>query len=234
MHGVNMRHMKPATSEKDPRSPALQGANARRLFMKLRWLMEQHDVNADRVINIDEGAVYCRCKRSAGAVEARHKRSSKAKSEEATSLTAAFGVDRDPLEMLLQILHAEKTTAVLPQEPFPPHSLRTFSENGSAISSTTVELAIASDGVINPAGHSRAWILLWEMASVHASEVTLCFHEGVVASCRVVFHCIPKHFVLAAFGARAAQDVLLHLVSIYAHNLVGLVLHLVCVFFTNL
>ena len=153
LHGMNMKNMKPAMSEKDPRSPGLQDANARRLFMKLRWLMEQHDVKADRVINIDEGAVYCRCKRSAGAVEARLVR----------WRCWCKSCTRRKQPQCCRRSRSRRTHCTL--------SLRT----ASAISSTTVELAIASDGVKNPAGHSRAWIPLWGLASVHASEVTLAF-----------------------------------------------------------
>ena len=39
--------------------------------------------------------------------------------KEPTTFTAAFSMDRGPLDMLVQIVHAGKTDAVLPEQPLP-------------------------------------------------------------------------------------------------------------------
>ena len=39
--------------------------------------------------------------------------------KEATTFTVAFSMDRGPLDMLVQIVHAGKTDAVLPEQPWP-------------------------------------------------------------------------------------------------------------------
>ena len=41
---------------------------------------------------------------------------------EATTFTMAFSMDRGPLDMLVQIVHAGKTDAVLPEQPWPEHT----------------------------------------------------------------------------------------------------------------
>ena len=41
---------------------------------------------------------------------------------EATTFTVAFSMDRGPLDMLVQIVHAGKTDAVLPEQPWLEHT----------------------------------------------------------------------------------------------------------------
>ena len=73
--------------------------------------------------------------------------------------------------MLVQVVHSGKTDAVLPEEPWPEHTHHVTSENGWATTTTILQLAATLDDVMNKEGQS--WILLWDMASIHASETTL-------------------------------------------------------------
>ena len=56
-------------------------------------------MSADRVVNIDETS----CKQA----------QLQGNAKEATTFTVAFSMDRGPLDMLVQIVHAGKTDAVL-------------------------------------------------------------------------------------------------------------------------
>ena len=80
---------------------------------------------------------------------------------------------RGPLDMLVQIVHAGKTDAVLPEQPWPERTHHVTSENGWATTTTLLQLTATLDGVLNPGREGQSWILLWEMASIHASEATL-------------------------------------------------------------
>ena len=93
--------------------------------------------------------------------------------KEATTFTVAFSMDRGPLDMLVQIVHAGMTDAVLPEQPWPEHTHHVASENGWATTTTILQLAAMWDNVLNPSREGQAWILLWDMASIHASKATL-------------------------------------------------------------
>ena len=93
--------------------------------------------------------------------------------KEATTFTVAFSMDRGPLDMLVQVVHAGKTAAVLPAQPWPESTHHVISDNGWATTTTILQLAAALDNVLNPSREGQSWILLWDMASVHASEATL-------------------------------------------------------------
>ena len=77
----------------------------------------------------------------------------------ATTFTIASSIDRGPLDMLVQIVHAGKTDAVLPEQPWPERTHHVTSENWG------------HDDHDPAAG--QAWILLWDMASILASADTL-------------------------------------------------------------
>ena len=49
--------------------------------------------------------------------------------KEATTFTVAFRMDRGSLDVLVQIVHADKTDAVLPEQPWPERTLHVTSEN---------------------------------------------------------------------------------------------------------
>ena len=46
------------------------------------------------------------------------------------------------------------------------------SENGGATKATLVQLTAALDDVMSPGKEGQSWILLWDMASIHATEAT--------------------------------------------------------------
>ena len=85
-----------------------------------------------------------------------------------------FSMDRGPLDMLMQMVHAGKTDAVLPEQPRLERTHHVTSQNGWAITATTILQFIATlDTVLNPSKEGHAWILLWDTASIHASEGTM-------------------------------------------------------------
>ena len=104
-------------------------------------------------------------------------------------------MDRGPLDMLVQIVHAGKTDAVLPEQPWPERACHVTSENGWATTTTLLHFAATLDNVLNSSREGQAWILLWDMASIHASADTLAAKR---ASRRTVLPPVTKHFVLAA------------------------------------
>ena len=64
----------------------------------------------------------------------------------------------------VQIVHAGKTDAVLPEQPWPERTHHVTSENGWATTTTILQLAATLDDVMNPSKEGQAWILLWDMA----------------------------------------------------------------------
>ena len=91
----------------------------------------------------------------------------------------AFSMDRGPLDMLVQIVQAGKTDAVLPERPWPERTHHVTSENGRATTTTILQLTATLDKVLNPSREGQAWILLWDMARIHASEATLAAMRAV-------------------------------------------------------
>ena len=174
LHGMRLSFKKPARCLKELHSPEQQQANAHRLFVKLCWLTETHAVGADRVVNIDETSRRLLPVHKTGWGHRGKKQAQlQGNTKEATTFTVAFSMDRGPLDMLVQIVHAGKTAAVLPEKPWPERTRHVISENGWATTATIMQLAAALDDVLNPGWEGRPWILLWDMASVHASEATL-------------------------------------------------------------
>ena len=136
--------------------------------------MEKHAVGADRVVNIDETSCRLLPVHQTGWGRLGKKQAQlQGNTKEATTFTVAFSMDRGPLDMLVQIVHAGKTDAVLPEQPWPERTHHVISENGWATTTTILQLAAALDNVLNPGREGQSWILLWDMASVHASEATL-------------------------------------------------------------
>ena len=122
----------------------------------------------DRVVNIDETS---RCIRS--GEPPRRESSPEGNAKESTTFTIAFSMDRGPLDLLVQIVHAGKTNAVLPEKPWPERTRHVTSENGWATTTTILQLAASLDDVMNPSKEGQSWIFLWDMAGIHASEATL-------------------------------------------------------------
>ena len=174
LHGMRLSFKKPAKCLKELHSLALQEANTHRLFIKLCWLMDTHAVGADRVVNIDETSCRLLPVHQTGWVRRGEKQAQlQGNTKEATTFTIAFSMDRGPLDMLVQIVHAGKTDAVLPEQPWPERTHHVTSENGWATTTTLLQLTATLDDVMNPGREGQSWILLWDMASIHASEATL-------------------------------------------------------------
>ena len=95
------------------------------LFIKLCWQMSTYGVSEDRVVNTDE--TPCRL---LPVHQLRGVKQAQGNTREATTFTVAFSMDRGPLDMLVQIVHAGKTDAVLPEQPWLEHPHHVTSENG--------------------------------------------------------------------------------------------------------
>ena len=191
---MRLSFKKPAKCVKELHSPE-QHANTHQLFIKLCWLLSTHAVSADRVVNIDE--TFCRLLPGhqigwgrRGVKQAQLQGNAK----EATTFTVAFSMDRGPLDMLTQIVHAGKTDAVLPELPWPEHTHHVTSENGWATTTTLLQLTATLHNVLNPSKEGPTWILLWEIARIHASEATLAARKAAF-----------PHVVLCFFPPRSTS-----------------------------
>ena len=192
LRGMRLSFKKPAKCLKELHSPALQEANTHRLFIKLCWLMDKHAVSADRVVNIDETSCRLLPVHHIGWGRRGVKQAQlQGNTKEATTFTVAFSMGRGPLDMLVQIVHAGKTDAVLPEQPWPERTHHVTSENGWATTTTLLQLTATLDGVLNPGREGQSWILLWDMASIHASEATLAAMKAAFP--HVVLCFIPPH-----------------------------------------
>ena len=142
LRGMRLSFKKPAKCLKELHSPALQEANTQRLFIKLCWLMNKHAVSADRVVNIDETSCHLLPVHQIGWGRRGVKQAQlQGNTKEATTFTVAFSMDRGPLDMLVQIVHAGKTDAVLPEQPWPEHTRHVTSENGWATTTRILQFA---------------------------------------------------------------------------------------------
>ena len=150
--------------------------NTHRLFIKLCWLMDKHAVSADRVVNIDDTSCRFLWVHQTGWGHSGVKQAQlHGNAQEATTLTVAFSMDRGPLDLLVQIVQAGRT--VLPEQPRPERTQHVTSENGWA-TTTLLQLTATLDNVLNPSREGQAFILLWDMAFIHAIDRTLaalCF-----------------------------------------------------------
>ena len=140
LRGMRLSFKKPAKCLKELHSPALQEANTHRLFIKLCWLMDNHAVSADRVVNIDETS----CRLVPVQLVGWGRRGVKqpqlqGNTKEATTFTVAFSMDRGPLDMLVPIVHAGRTDAVLPEQPWPERTHHVTSEKGWANTATLLQ-----------------------------------------------------------------------------------------------
>ena len=114
--------------------------------------------------------------------------------KEATTFTVAFSMDRGPLDMLVQIVHAGNTDAVLPEQPWSEHTHHVTSVNGWEKTTTILELTSALDDVLNPGREGQAWILLWDMTSIHASEANMTAMRATFSHVMLCF--LPSHSTL--------------------------------------
>ena len=159
--------------------------------------LTDHTVSADRVVNID--GTSCRLLPvhqngwgRRGVKEAQLQGNTR----EATTFTVTFSMDPGPLDMLVQIVHAGKTDAVLPEQPW-PYSSRHVRERlgndhhdpavrghsgqrfGPEQGRTGVDPSLGNDQRPRQRGHPGR-------------------HEDRFPSRRAVLHPAAKHFVLAA------------------------------------
>ena len=163
LRGMRLSFKKPAKCVKELHSPEQQHANTHRLFIKLCWLMDKHAARPRREHRRDL------LPPPAGASDRDVKQAQLwCNAKESTTFTVAFSMDHGPLDMLIE--QAAKTDAVLPEE----RTHHVMSENGWAITTTTIlQLTATLDNVLNPSKEGHAWILLWDTASIHASEGTM-------------------------------------------------------------
>ena len=112
-------------------------------------LADKHTFTADSVVNIDETS--CRL-----LLVDQVRQKLQGKTKEATTTTVVFCIDRGALDMLVQIVYACKTDAVLAEQPSPEHTHDVTSENGRATTTTLLQLT-ALDDVMNPGKEGQAW-----------------------------------------------------------------------------
>ena len=161
LRGMRLSSKKPAKCLKELHSPEQQEANTHRFFIKLCWLMDKHAVGADRVVNIDETSCRLLPVHQTGWSRRGVKHAQQGNTKEATTFTVAFSMDRGSLDMLVQIVHAGKKDAVLPEQPWPERTHHVTSENGWATTTTILQLAAALDNmqrgtvVHPPLGHGQ-------------------------------------------------------------------------------
>ena len=71
------------------------------------------------------------------------------------------------------------------------HSPHVTSENGWATTTALLQLTATVDNVLNPSREGQAWIVLWYMASIHATEASLAAMRATFP--HVVLCFIPPH-----------------------------------------
>ena len=157
------------------RSTERQHANTHQLFFKLCWLTTRCQRRPRRERGRDV------LPPPAGASDRVGRRGVKqaqlqGNTREATTITVAFSMDRGALDMLVQIVHAAKTDAVLREQPWPEHTHHVTSENGWAIATTILQLTAALDDVVKP--RTSTW-----PASTHRHR-----HASDITSLRAVLH----------------------------------------------
>ena len=156
LRGMRLSNKKPAKCLKELNCPALQEANTHQLFINLCWLMDKHAVTVDRVVNIDETSCRLLPVHQIGWTRPSVKQAQlQGNTREATTFTVAFSMDRGPLDMLVQIVHAGKTDAVLPEQSWPERTHHVTSENGWATTTMLLQLAATLADVINPGKDNR-------------------------------------------------------------------------------
>ena len=175
---LSLSYKKPAMCVKELHSPEQQHANTHRLFIKLSWPAQRRPRREHRrdVLPPPAGA--------SDRVGPSRREASSAAGQHEGGHDIHSRMDRGPLDMLVQIVHAAKTDAVLPEQPWLEHTHHVTSEKGRAAATTILQLTTTLDDVVNTGKEGQAWILLWDKASIHASEATLA---------AIVLCFIPQH-----------------------------------------
>ena len=123
LRGMRMRYKKP-NCVKEVHAASQHAAALHRAVLADRQA-------ADRVVNIAETSCRLLPVHQIGWGRRGVKQAQlQSNAKEATTLTIAFSMDRGPLDMLLQIVQAGKTDAVLLEQPWPERTHHVTSENG--------------------------------------------------------------------------------------------------------
>ena len=188
MHAPELQEVRPVR-ERAPQSCSARGQHAPAVHQAV--LADEHTLR--------ERKPHCEHRRDvlpfAGASDRVGPPRRQTSSAAGTTFTVAFSMDRGPLDMQVQIVHAGKTDAVFPELPWPKHTHHVTSENGWANTTTILQLAATVHDVMNPGREGQSWILFWDMASIHASVATLAAMKAAFPSRRVVLHPATKHVV---------------------------------------
>ena len=168
LHGMRLSYKKPAQCVIELHSPEQQHANTHRLFVMLCWLMSTHAVSADRVLNIDDTSCRLLPVHQIGWGPPRRKTSARkgghdihGRLQHGPWPAGQAGADRAVGQDRRRLAGATLAGA---------HSSRHVR---LATTTTLQQLAATLDDVMNPSKVGLARVLLWDMASVHASEATL-------------------------------------------------------------
>ena len=189
LRGMRLSYKKPAKYLKELHSPEQQHANTHRLFIKLRWLMSTCGVSADRVVNVDETSCRLLPVHQIGWGRRGVKRAQlHGNTREATTFTVAFSMDRARLDMLVQIVHGQDRRRLAGAALAGAHSPLHIRER-LGTTTTMMQLTAALDDVMNLGKEGQAWILLWDMASIHSSEATRAAMQATFP--HIVLYFIP-------------------------------------------
>ena len=190
LRGMRLSYKKLAKCVKELHCTEQQHANKHRLFIKLCWLMGKHAVSEDRVVNIDETTCRLLLVHQSGWGRRGVKQAQlQGNTRERTTFPVDFGMARGPLDVLVQIVHAGKTDAVLPE-----HTHHVTSENGWATTTTTLHLVphprddVTNSSVDPSLGHGQH-----PRQRGHHDR-----HVCEVPSRRAVLHPAAQHLVLSA------------------------------------
>ena len=163
LRGMRLSYWKPAKCVKELHGPEQQHANTHPLFVKLCWLMSTCGVGAHRVVNIDETSCRLLPVQQIGWGRRGVKQ---APTQRRPRWPSAWTVAR--WTCWCRSCTPARQTPSCRSSPG-----RSAPENGWATTTTILQLTPTLDNVLNPSRQGQAWILLWDMAIIHASEATL-------------------------------------------------------------
>ena len=113
---------------------------------------------------------------------------------EATTFTVALSMDRGPLDMQVQIVHAGKTDAVLLEQPWLEHTHHVTSENGWA-TTTTIRAALVC-AWCTALDHAESFQKYTTIIISHRLSVVSLVHCPVCPGTHPCFHVLttcPRH-----------------------------------------
>ena len=146
--------------------------------------MDQHAVSEDRVVNIDETS--CRLLPvhqigwTAVASNKLSHRATRGRPRHSQSPSAWIVA---PWTCWCELCTRARRTPSCRSSPGPERTRHVTSVNGWATTTTLLQLTSALDDVMNLGKEVQSWILLWDMASIHASEGTVTAMRRSLTSC---------------------------------------------------